>query len=86
MKSVLKTDVFTLPELNLTIEDGEFISILGPSGCGKTTLIKLMSGLIKPDKGRILEDDKDKALTHCTKKPPVIKFNTITRGLCFFHF
>lgn len=52
-------DAFTLPKINLKIEDREFISILGPSGCGKTTLIKLMTGLMKPDKGRILEDDKD---------------------------
>lgn len=52
-------DAFTLSDINLKIEDGEFVSILGPSGCGKTTLLKLMTGLIKPDKGRILEDNKD---------------------------
>ncbi|MFL0266953.1 ABC transporter ATP-binding protein [Candidatus Clostridium radicumherbarum] len=52
-------DAFILSDINLKIEDGEFVSILGPSGCGKTTLLKLMTGLIKPDKGRILEDNKD---------------------------
>jgi ABC-type Fe3+/spermidine/putrescine transport system ATPase subunit len=52
-------DAFTLSDINLKIEHGEFISLLGPSGCGKTTLLKLMTGLIKPDKGRILEDNKD---------------------------
>lgn len=52
-------DAFTLSDINLKIEDREFISLLGPSGCGKTTLLKLMTGLIKPDKGRILEDNKD---------------------------
>ncbi|MFL0245669.1 ABC transporter ATP-binding protein [Candidatus Clostridium stratigraminis] len=52
-------DAFTLSDINLKIEDGEFISLLGPSGCGKTTLLKIMTGLIKPDKGRVLEDNKD---------------------------
>ena len=39
--------------VNLTIEDGEYVSIIGPSGCGKTTLIKNISGIIRPDKGEV---------------------------------
>lgn len=45
---------FTLKSINLTIEDGEFFALLGPSGCGKTTLLKLVAGLIEPDKGNII--------------------------------
>lgn len=59
---------FTLSNINLTIRDGEFISILGPSGCGKTTLLRLMSGLIKPDRGIILEDGMDSKSTPVEKK------------------
>lgn len=44
--------------INLTIEEGEFISIIGPSGCGKTTLLSLISGLLHPTRGEILLDDK----------------------------
>ncbi len=40
--------------LNLTIVDGEFLSLLGPSGCGKTTLLRLIAGLITPEEGEIL--------------------------------
>jgi spermidine/putrescine ABC transporter ATP-binding subunit len=40
--------------LNITVEDGEFLSLLGPSGCGKTTLLRLIAGLVIPDSGRIL--------------------------------
>lgn len=43
-----------LNKLNLTIEEGEMVSLLGPSGCGKTTTLKIIAGLIKPDSGDIL--------------------------------
>jgi ABC-type Fe3+/spermidine/putrescine transport system ATPase subunit len=44
---------------NITIEDGEYLSIVGPSGCGKTTLVKLISGVWEPTEGQILIDGKD---------------------------
>ncbi len=40
-----------LSDINLTIAEGEFVSIVGPSGCGKSTLLKLISGLVAPNKG-----------------------------------
>ena len=40
--------------VSLTVEEGEFITILGSSGCGKTTLLKLVNRLYEPDRGRIL--------------------------------
>lgn len=45
-------DIIT--DLNLSINDGEFLTILGPSGCGKTTVIRLIAGLESADKGQIL--------------------------------
>lgn len=44
---------FSLKDVNLTIEDGELLSILGPSGCGKTTILRIIAGIIKPDKGNV---------------------------------
>ena len=52
-----KTDV--LKDINLSIEEGEFVAIVGFSGSGKTTLISAMAGLIKPDAGRIVMKGKD---------------------------
>ena len=48
--------VTALNGVNLTIKDGEYLSIVGPSGCGKTTLIKSIAGVVKPDAGDILID------------------------------
>ena len=39
--------------VNLTIKEGEYVSVIGPSGCGKTTMIKNIAGIIKPDNGEI---------------------------------
>jgi len=44
--------------INLTIKDGEYVSIIGPSGCGKTTLIKIIAGIIKPDEGEVYINGK----------------------------
>jgi multiple sugar transport system ATP-binding protein len=45
--------------LDLTIPDGQFITILGPSGCGKTTLLSMIVGAVTPSGGRILVDGTD---------------------------
>lgn len=44
---------------NLTVPSGELLVILGPSGCGKSTLLKLISGLKKPDNGKIIFNNKN---------------------------
>ena len=48
-----------LKKINLTIKQGEFVSIMGPSGSGKSTLMHLIGLLDKPTKGKILIEDKD---------------------------
>ena len=48
-----------LSYFNLEIAHGEFVTLLGPSGCGKTTLLRLIAGFEKPDKGDILLDGVD---------------------------
>ena len=48
-----------LDNINFTVNDGEFLSILGPSGCGKTTLLKILIGIETLDAGKIMKEDID---------------------------
>jgi len=48
-----------LKDVSLTIEDGDFMTLLGPSGCGKTTTLRVVSGLEKPQSGTMLMDGKE---------------------------
>lgn len=43
-----------LRDVNLTVPDRAFVSLLGPSGCGKTTVLRIVDGLLAPDSGRVL--------------------------------
>jgi multiple sugar transport system ATP-binding protein len=45
--------------VDLTIEDGTFVTLLGPSGCGKTTLLRMLGGLETPTQGTVYYDDED---------------------------
>ncbi len=48
-----------LDDININIEDGEFICLLGNSGCGKSTLLSILSGLNKPTSGKLLIDSNE---------------------------
>ena len=50
--------IVAVDNVNLHVYDKEYFSLLGPSGCGKTTLLRLIAGLIQPDKGEIYIGDK----------------------------
>ncbi|OGQ80019.1 MAG: sulfonate ABC transporter ATP-binding protein [Deltaproteobacteria bacterium RIFCSPLOWO2_12_FULL_60_19] len=45
--------------VNLSVKEGEFVSIVGPSGCGKTTLLRVVNGLMPPSSGQIFLDGKE---------------------------
>lgn len=51
--------VESVRDLSLSIADGEFIVLLGPTGAGKTTTLRLIAGLERPDRGRVVIDGRD---------------------------
>jgi putative ABC transport system ATP-binding protein len=53
------TSVEVLKDINLTVQNGEFVAIYGPSGAGKTTLLNMISGIDKPTSGKITVFDQD---------------------------
>jgi len=60
--------------VNISVREGEFLSIIGPSGCGKSTLLNLIAGLISPSSGSILLDEDE------------IKGPGTERGVVFQHY
>lgn len=57
--SVKFGDLYAVKDISMTIDKGEYVTILGPSGCGKTTLIKIVSGILRPTEGRVFVDGED---------------------------
>ncbi|MBQ4209076.1 ABC transporter ATP-binding protein [bacterium] len=82
LKNVIKSydGLTVLNNINLSIEEGKFITILGPSGCGKTTLLRIISGFEKPTDGKIYFYQND-----ITEIPPYKRpFNTIFQNYALF--
>lgn len=70
--------VRVLKEINFKVRKGEFIAIVGPSGCGKTTLLNLISGYEKPDKGSITRRGK---LSMIYQKDGLFPWLTVTENI-----
>jgi NitT/TauT family transport system ATP-binding protein len=64
--SVEGGEVQAIEDINIQIEEGEFLSIIGPSGCGKTTLLRIIAALERPTKGEVVFHNKDQKNIHPT--------------------
>ena len=73
-------DFVALDNIDFTIKQGEFFTLLGPSGCGKTTLLRILAGFEFPDDGAVLFDDID-----VTELPPNKRHsNTVFQNYALF--
>ena len=63
-----------LHEIDFTVNNGEFLSILGPSGCGKTTILRILIGLLSPSAGRVIKDGVDITFAPSSKRNMGIVF------------
>jgi NitT/TauT family transport system ATP-binding protein len=80
---VFNGTVTALRNMNLTVNEGDFISLLGPSGCGKSTALRLIAGLIQPTQGRILWEGGQHAgdLGVVFQEPTLMPWATVARNV-----
>jgi len=78
--------ISALESITLTLERGEFVTVVGPSGCGKSTLLNLIVGLLIPSAGRILFRDRpidgiNPAIGYVTQKDNLLPWRTLVANV-----
>jgi NitT/TauT family transport system ATP-binding protein len=75
--------VVALRKMSLTVNEGDFISLLGPSGCGKSTALRLISGLMPPTAGRIVWEGGEHAgdLGMVFQEPTLMPWATVAQNV-----
>ncbi|TKX53068.1 ABC transporter ATP-binding protein [Halorubrum sp. SP3] len=66
--------IVAVDDLDLEIDDGEFVTVVGPSGCGKTTTLRMVAGLEEPTSGTVSFDDEDVTEVHAKERPVAMVF------------
>lgn len=73
-------DVVAVDDLDLTVGDGEFFSLLGPSGCGKTTTLRMIAGFEYPTEGTLKIHGEEMGLRPPNERP----VNTVFQSYALF--
>lgn len=84
----IKHETTALKNINLSIQEQEFISIVGPSGCGKTTILSLVSGLLKPTSGKVevlnkMPTPKDDICGYMFQRDNLLPWRNIEKNIYF---
>lgn len=82
LKNITKTfdGTVVLDDLNLSVKENTFVTLLGPSGCGKTTTLRIIGGFERPDQGTVIFDGQD-----ITSLPPNKRqLNTVFQKYALF--
>ncbi|UPW01014.1 ABC transporter ATP-binding protein [Halorussus gelatinilyticus] len=66
--------IVAVDDVSLTVEDGEFVTVVGPSGCGKSTTLRMIAGLERPTDGRIYVGNDDVTGVHARKRDVAMVF------------
>jgi spermidine/putrescine transport system ATP-binding protein len=70
-------DFVAVRDADVRIEPGEFFSFLGPSGCGKTTILRTISGFLRPTRGEVRIDGRDMSRIGPNKRPTALIFQNL---------
>ena len=66
--------IVAVDDLSLSVDDGEFLTVVGPSGCGKSTTLRMIAGLERPTSGRIRIDGEDVTEVHARNRDVAMVF------------
>jgi spermidine/putrescine transport system ATP-binding protein len=80
VRKVFDDETVAVDSLDLTIEDGEFFSLLGPSGCGKTTTLRMIAGFEYPTEGSVRIHGVEMGLMPPNERP----VNTVFQSYALF--
>lgn len=72
----LKEEIVAIDDINISVYEGEFISIVGPSGCGKSTILSILSGILSSSSGEILLKD-NYTMAYMLQSDSLLPFRTI---------
>ena len=81
-------EIEALKDINFSVEEGEFVSIIGPSGCGKSTLLSIIAGLEKKSSGKIYIDEVEtenvsSKIGYMLQKDSLLEWRTIYNNVIF---
>lgn len=81
-----KEEILAVKDINLTVNKGEFVSLVGPSGCGKSTILSMISGLFPPTKGKIYIEERlvkgnSKKIGYMLQQDYLLNWRTITKNI-----
>ncbi len=87
--SFLYGDKMILDSISFSINKGEFVSVLGPSGAGKSTILKLLTGVLKPYSGKIILDEKEingisESFSYMPQNDLLFPWKTILENVCLY--
>ena len=74
LTKVFSGNVTAVNDVSMSVEEGEFITLLGPSGCGKTTMLRMIGGFEYPDSGAVFLDGTDITDTPPYERPVNMMF------------
>ena len=78
----LNGEIKAIADLNLKINEGEFVAIVGSSGCGKSTLLNILAGLDEASSGQISYPNKDLKIGYMLQEDALFPWLTIFENAC----
>ena len=78
----LNGETKALTNISFQVNRGEFLAIVGPSGCGKSTLLSIIAGLLKPESGEVLLNEKEQGhIGYMLQQDHLLEWRTIWKNI-----